>query len=718
MELDSRLDTIFRLTPLQKKGLHKLKLKTVQDLVFYFPFRYGDVAEVRQISSLKKDETVLVYGRIRSIKTSKSFRGRMPMAQAIIEDETGTMKLTWFHQPYIAKMIKEDALVKVQGKVSLYKDNPAMTNPEIEMVEDVPMSVGDSLFAESKEEPFSYPVYTETRGVTSRWIFHALQKIFSSGLLTTLEDPLPEEVKKRYSLPDLRTALIWIHMPKRKEDAQSAQKRFAFEEIFLIQIQNKLERARFKEKGSFIINTPEKKLEEFTSRFSFSLTTAQQRAINTVLNDFKKPYAMSRLLEGDVGSGKTAVAAATCFAVTTTPPKGQDYGNLQVAYMAPTEILAEQHFESFIEFFKHLPIKIGLITSSGCKKFPSKLNENSWTSISRTQLLKWVANGEVPILIGTHSLIQEKVKFENLAYTIIDEQHRFGTNQRAKLRRKDEILPHLLSMTATPIPRTLALTIYGDLDLTLLDEMPAGRKKVITEIIPPEQRTAMYKKVQGELDKGRQAYVICPRIDEPDPDLLNALQAKSVVAESKRLKKEVFKKNTIGVLHGKMKPREKEDVMNQFKQHKTDILVSTSVVEVGVSVVNATVMIIEGAQRYGLAQLHQLRGRVVRGTHQAYCFAFSDSSTQTSVDRLTALKKAKNGFELAEFDLKQRGAGLLYGRKQWGLSDLAMDSLKNIKMVEAARSEAQLIVETDPKLTHHPILKQVTEREEKKIHLE
>ena len=432
---------------------------------------------------------------------------------------------------------------------------------------------------------------------------------------------------------------------------------------------------------------------------------------------------MSRLLEGDVGSGKTAVAAAIAYAVTTSRPKDtkgnlQNFGTLQTAYMVPTEILAKQHFESFIKYFRHLPLNIALITGSGARKFPSKINPEGWTDISRNQLLKWVENGEISIVIGTHALIQKTVKFKHLALAIIDEQHRFGTAQRQKLVGKETILPHLLSMTATPIPRTLALTLYGDLDLSLLDEMPEGRKQIITEIVTPDKRKKVYEDIKKELVAGRQLYVICPRIEEPDPDKENTLLAKSVTEEAKRLKEDIFPEYTIGILHSKMTPENKEKIMLEFKEKKLDILVATSVVEVGVNVENASLIIIEGAERFGLAQLHQLRGRVLRGNHQAYCYVFPETTSDKTVERLKALKTAKSGFELAEFDLVQRGAGELYGRKQWGISDLAMEAIKNLKMVEAARTEASHIIGKDPKLEHHPHLKNYLESKEQKIHFE
>ena len=522
-------------------------------------------------------------------------------------------------------------------------------------------------------------------------------------------------------------------LPKKAKDAESARKRFAFEEVFYIQIQNALNRSAANAATTYSFKTEAKHLKEFTDRFPFELTAAQSKSIKQILKDFNGQQAMSRLLEGDVGSGKTAVAATTAYAVATSrPPEGSnkegtglanvDFGALQVAYMAPTEILAKQHFESFIEYFHHLPIQIGLITGSGCMKFPSKVDPTKPTKISKAQLLKWVKSGEIPILIGTHALIYKSVEFKHLAYVIIDEQHRFGTNQRKQLAKKDQRMPHLLSMTATPIPRTLALTIYGDLDITLLDQMPKGRKPVITDIVGPNQHKKIYEHVRSELESGRQAYVICPRIDEPDENKANALRLKSVKAEAARLKKDVFQDFSIAVLHGKMKPAEKDEVMQRFANHEIDILVATSVVEVGVNVPNATNIIIEGAERFGLSQLHQLRGRVIRGTHQPYCFAVTESKSDKTKERLQALKTAKNGFELAEHDLQFRGSGELYGAKQSGLTDLGMEAIKNLKLVEAARNEAQGLVAgltTPSDLTHDfPLIAHKVAQVGESLHME
>ncbi len=772
LSLSSRLSEYFRLTPVQKSALSRLGILTIEDLLYHFPVRYGDTAESRSIDSLQHGDMAVVFGKINGLKASKGFKSHMTMAEGVVEDETGRIQCVWFNQPYVAKMYSDGMMVRIEGKVSQRRKQEArsqepasssklrapalyFSNPKIEHVNALPIGVGDSLFGEGGEAHTLYPVYPESRGISSSWIYHALQKIFKSGLLESISEPIPPEILAKYHLPGIKTALVWIHTPLTRDDALSARKRFSFEEIFLIQLGKQQSRRRFREHPSFLIETELTNVREFVRRFPFTATEAQTRAIENIVGDMRRDFAMSRLLEGDVGSGKTAVAAATAYAVITNhkeagarrkeegvhengslhAPSSSLLAPLQVAYMCPTEILATQHFESFIQYFSFMPIQIALITGSGCRKFPSKVNPKGWTDISKAQLLKWVANGEIAVVIGTHALIQKTVQFKNLAYVIIDEQHRFGTAQRAKLVKKSQEpgarskepasssklrapAPHLLSMTATPIPRTLALTMYGDLDLTLLDELPAGRKQIITELVLPNKREETYEKVRRELMAGRQMYVICPRIEEPDPEKESALIAKSVKEEAKRLKKSVFTEYEIGVLHSKMSPPEKDRVMNEFKLGKIHILCATSVVEVGVNVPNATVIIIEGAERFGLAQLHQLRGRVQRSTDQAYCYAFTETNSAKSIERLKALQTAKNGFELAELDLSQRGAGQLSGARQWGVSDIAMEALQNLKMVEAARTEATRLIEDDANLTDFPILKEKVRIHSQDAHFE
>jgi len=728
MELSDKLELKFRLDVNQKKALARLKIFSIADLLFHFPIRYSDISEVKRIIELIPGDMATIYGKVSKLKTKKAFRSKIPMAEGEVEDLSGKIKITWFNQAYLAKMLHDGENVKLTGKVTQGKSGLYLANPEFEKLGDMPIDSHETLFSAKggytsggnkiDNAGFSYPIYAETRGITSKWFYHAIEKIFKDKTLDKIQDYIPEEILRKYHLPTLRTALVWIHTPKNKKDAESARKRFAFEEVFCIQLERQHDKFEYRKNKSFQVKTRKSDVEEFIKRFPFLPTNSQKQSIETILDDFAKNYPMSRLLEGDVGSGKTAVAATASYVTVQSRPEGQTFGNLQVAYMAPTEILASQHFESFIEYFKHLPINIGLITGSGCRKFPSKVNPDGWTDISRAQLLKWVGNGEIPILIGTHALIQKTVKFKNLAFVVIDEQHRFGTAQRRKLARKDSLAPHLLSMTATPIPRTLALTIYGDLDLSLLDEMPAGRKQIITEIIPPDKRSITYEDIRKELQQGRQLYVICPRIFEPDPEKELALDVKSAVAEAKRLKKEVFREYEIGVLHSKMSKEKKEEVMEDFYSGKINILCATSVVEVGVNVPNATIIIIEGAERFGLAQLHQLRGRVIRSTHQAYCYIFAEAKSAKTMERLKALKTAKNGFELAELDLTLRGSGELGGTKQWGISDLGMEAIKNIKMVEAARAEAIALIEKDPELADYPLLKKKVHQKTSEFHFE
>lgn len=731
MDIHAPIADHFRLTEFEQRALKKLGILTAGDLLYHFPTRYGSAAETQTIANLQKGDTAVVYGKITKLEAAKAFRKRIPLATAELADDTDKIQVVWFNQPYIAKMFGDGTLVRIEGKISERKKKLYFSNPKIERVAKIPPIGESTLFAgdDTKQSAHRrlHPVYPESRGISSNWIFHAVQKIIKTGVLSALVDPIPHDILEKYHLPTLATALIWIHAPKKEDDALAARKRFAFEEIFLIQLERQKARALRAREPAFAVSCPPSRLQEFTERFAFPLTRAQTRAIAAILADFKKEKPAARLLEGDVGSGKTAVAAAAAYAAITSPPPspkervpspsgrvGEGLVNLQVAYMCPTEILAKQQFENFISFFAHLPVQVGLITSSGCRKFPSKVNPHEATDISRAQLLRWVANGEIPILVGTHALIQKSVQFKRLALVVIDEQHRFGVAQRKKLARKNERAPHLLSMTATPIPRTLALTLYGDLDLTLLDEMPPGRKPVMTKVILPNERVEAYEHIRREIQNGRQAFVICPRIDppaedssragSPDPTKENTVQARSAKKEAERLKKEVFPEYEIAVIHSKLKDAEKERVMEAFKDGRTHILVSTSVVEVGVNVPNATCILIEGAERFGLAQLHQLRGRVLRSTHQAHCFVSAESVSAGTLARLKALTEVKNGFELAERDLQIRGAGELSGLRQWGISDVAMEALRNLKMVEAARAEAERLVAEDASLPHYPAL--------------
>ncbi len=758
MQLSDKIEIHFRLGLEQKKALGTLGINTIHDLLYHFPSRYTDISEVRYINTLTDGENVTIIGNISKLTTKKGFKSKIPMGQAVLSDLTGSIKIIWFHQPYLAKMIKEGSTVRITGKVSDSKTyGLTLTNPEMNKEDILPIDLHDSLFnKEEGQTQYGYPVYRESRGISSKWMYHAIVKILKQDCIKNIIDYIPEDILNKYKLPALHTALFWIHMPQKKEHAEIARKRFAFEEVFFIQLGRQQERKNYESLFSYKLKIPETDIKDFISRFPFTPTSAQTNTINTILGDFMKDKPMARLLEGDVGSGKTFVAATISYAVIKNRPlkhinkiagefgksqsidlsERQDFGNLQVAYMAPTEVLATQLFENFIQYFEHTGISIALITGSGCRKYPSKSArwENGsqvkeWTPIAKNQLLKWIKNGEIPIVIGTHALISKSVEFEDLGLVIIDEQHRFGTNQRMKLAKKEGHAPHYLSMTATPIPRTLALTIYGDLDLSIIDQMPAGRKKIITEIVGENKRDLAYENIKKELADGRQLYVICPKIEENDLDPLRPLATsplaggdnldlKTVTSEAKRLKKDIFPEYNIEIMHSKMTKDKKEKVMRDFAEHKIDILVSTSVIEVGVNVPNATIIIIEGAERFGLAQLHQLRGRVMRSTYQSYCYLFANAKTDKTIDRLKALQKAANGFELAELDLSLRGAGLLGGDKQWGITDLGMEAIRNIKMVEAARNEAIKIIERDVELKSLPYLHEILKNKNLKLHFE
>lgn len=696
----------FRLTPPQIGALKRLGILTIENLVRHFPTRYESAGASVRVAELTAGSKVTLFGVVTGIKAKKLWKSRRNASVGTFEDSSGKVGLMWFNQPYIKSYIPDGSTVKLSGTVAGSAGKPYIANPEVELLPPgaIPAGLFETDETNTVSNPAIFAVYPESRGITSLWFRHAIERAFSEGIVSSIADPLPDAVRARYNLPDLQSAIVWIHTPEKTAHAEAARKRFAFEEIFAIQIVRALERAENDTQSSFPITDGEGQAKKFIAGSPYPPTGAQSRAISDILTDFTGDHPMARLLEGDVGAGKTMVAAACAYAVVTSRPPGRLSGTLQVAYMAPTEILAQQHFQTFIEYFKDLPINIALITGSGCKKFPSKVKRGEATDISRTQLLKWVAGGEVAMVVGTHALIQKSIKFQHLALAIVDEQHRFGTKQRRALAHKGDAAPHFLSMTATPIPRTLALTMYGDLDISVLDELPPGRAKITTKLLKASERKLAYDAISSELAKGRQAYVICPRINEPDPAKENALMAKSAKAEAARLQKDIFPEYRVGLMHGAMKPAEKDAVMKEFTDGKVHILVATSVVEVGVNVPNATVILIEGAERFGLAQLHQLRGRVMRSSHPPLCFLLPETKGEASIKRLKALEQSADGFKLAESDLETRGAGDLFGRKQWGVTDLGMEALKNVKLIQAAREEAQRIVAEDPTLSKHKAL--------------
>jgi ATP-dependent DNA helicase RecG len=697
LSVDTPIENIAGIGPAYHKKLNRLKIRTVGDLIFHLPHRYEDFSNFIPISKVKINEICTVSGKILAIETTKTWKRRIYITEALVEDDTGAIKAVWFNQPYLANTIKKGHDVFLSGKVSSDKNGIYLSSPSYEK--------GFSV-AELKHTGRLVPVYPETEGLSSKWLRYILKPILTN---IEIQETLPIEIIKENSFMPIKQALWQAHFPESLEMAEQARKRFSFEELFFIELFVLMERNKLSREKAQPITLNVESVKELVDSLNFKLTDAQRKSAWQILKDLEQSRPMNRLLEGDVGSGKTIVAA---IAALNTAKAG-----LQTAFMAPTEILAKQHFQSVSDTLQNFRLNIGLLTGKQ-DTFRSKKLKNQTIEISRKKLLEKTLAGDIDILIGTHALIQDKVKFGNLGLVVLDEQHRFGVEQRAKLCRNHKLIPHLLSMTATPIPRTLAMTIYGDLDLSLIDELPKGRKKIITKAINPKQRKETYEFINQEVKKGRQVFVICPRIEKKENDESSWSEVKAVKEEYKKLSEDVFPDLKIGMMHGKLPVKEKEMIMRDFKNKKTDILVSTSVVEVGIDVPNATVMIIEGAERFGLAQLHQFRGRVGRGEDQSYCFLFTDSPTGKTKQRLNALIKSEDGFALAEKDLEIRGPGDFKGTKQWGIPDLMMDSLKDIKLVEKTRQSALELLRKDPYLKKHPVLQERLSHFRARIHLE
>lgn len=698
MDLSTPIENVPRIGPQYQKKLKKLGIKQVSDLLFHFPHRYEDFSNLIPISQAKLGETVCLKGKILEVENTRTWKKRMILTQAIIEDNSGAIKVIWFNQPYLINVLKEGDFVCLAGKIAFGESGIYLQNPAYERIFPEKDLVHTGRIV---------PVYPETEGLSSRWLRWILKPLLIK-LKDKIRDFLPEKIRKENNLLPLKDALWQVHFPDSMKLAKMAKERFSFEELFLLELRMLKEKLKLKTEKATSIRMNLKIIQDFVKSLPFDLTSAQKKAAYQILKDLEKPRPMNRLLQGDVGSGKTIVAM---MAILNTAKAGY-----QVAFMAPTEILAKQHFKTLSDFFKNFNLRIGLLTGGDCKI--------SGRKISRKKILEKIKKGEVDILIGTHALIQEGVGFKSLALVILDEQHRFGVEQRARLcqgldSQTKIFIPHLLSMTATPIPRTLALTLYGDLDLSLIDELPKGRKKVITKVIPPQNRQGAYKFIRKQIAQGRQVFVICPRIEVSDNKKITSwAEAKAVKEEYEKLSKKVFPDLKIGMLHGRMKTEEKEKIMRDFKNGKINILVSTSVVEVGIDIPNASLMIIEGAERFGLAQLHQFRGRVGRNKYQSYCFLFTDSPAKKTSQRLTALISSEDGFKLAEKDLEIRGPGEIFGQRQWGLPDLVMASLRDVFLVEKTRKAAGKILEENAELKKYPLLREKLREFSQKIHLE
>lgn len=681
MALNQPIESFRYIGPAYLKKLQRLKIKTLKDLFFHFPNRYNDFSNLKNISDVKIGEEVTIEGEIKEINTRKSFRKRLFITDALIQDKTGTLKVIWFNQPYLEDTLKPGTIVSLAGKIKSSPDGMLLSSPIYEKIKEK---------GELKHTRGLVPVYPETEGLSSRWLRFIIYPLLKKNI-KEFKEFLPEEILKKKKMPEIKKAIFDVHFPKTKEAADNAKKRFAFEELFLIQLIFQRQKRKLSQRKSARLIPKKEYIEEFKKQLSFEFTSDQKKVLREILDDLQKESPMSRLLEGEVGSGKTIVAALSCFVTIKN--------NYQATIMAPTEILAEQHFKEILKTFGKLNIKIALLTSEKCNIF----QENKVKKIKPTELIQKNKNGEIDILIGTHSLIQERLKFKNLGFVVVDEQHRFGVEQRAKLliNGNQKTVPHFLSMTATPIPRTLALAFYSDLSISQIKELPRGRKKIITKIIPPSKKKEVYKFLEKEVKKEKRAFIICPLIEESEK-----LEITAAKKEFERLKEKIFPKLKLGLLHGKMKAKEKEKIMKEFKEGKIEVLVATPVVEVGIDVPKATVMIIEGADRFGLSQLYQFRGRVGRGKDQSYCFLFTDSLAKTTKQRLKAIENAKDAFELSEKDLKIRGPGDFIGKRQSGIPDLTMSSLTNISLIKDAKEEVEKILLKDSQLKNYPLLEQ------------
>ncbi len=713
------------------RKLEKLGVKTAGDLLWHFPTRYEDFSKIYSIAELEPGQQATIQGIVEEVELRRSWRKSMSIVHAVVSDGSGSIRAVWFNQPYIANVLKTGRTANFAGRVSVSDEGELyLSHPMYEIVRSAAPAGEDSADYETKHTARLVPIYPETRGLTSRGIRFAVQILLKHKL--ALKEWIPSQVLESLHFPDINEAIRAVHFPNRAEDAGAARKRFSFEELFLLQIVNVRQKLRLAAEQASAMPADIAWVKEILAKLPFDLTPSQKRSLWEIIQDMERPHPMNRLLQGDVGSGKTVVAAIAAMIAAKN--------GYETAFMAPTEILARQHFETMKKLFAHIGSAersaqekqpaIGLLTGSGGVIFYENDVE---ARVSKPEFHKKTSAGEVPIVFGTHALIQKAVSFKALGLVVVDEQHRFGVRERAELSGKQAekqergaALPHFLSMSATPIPRTLMLSVFGDLDLSLITELPAGRKEIQTKIVMPLERNATYELVRKEIKNGRQAFVICPRIEpgeetEPtSPAQMKTLELKSVKEEFERLSKKVFPDLRLAMLHGQMKPKEKEEIMKKFEQREYDILVATSVVEVGVDVPNATIMMIEGVERFGLAQLYQFRGRVGRGEHQSYCFLMASGKNDagTANARMKAIVAAKNGFELAEKDLELRGPGQFFGDVQTGLPDVAMEALRDPALVKDSREAAVAVIEESPTLAKYPLLKSKIESFQKKIHAE
>lgn len=685
MNLQTPVKQAGRMFSMYAKRLEKLGVKTLEDLLYYFPFRYEDYSMISTISQVQEGETVTIQGSVREIKNTYT-RNFKTIQKAIVADGTGNIEATWFNQPFLTRIIHQGDTVSLSGRIDFFASKLILQSPDYEVLHNNAPSIHTGRLV---------PIYSETKGVSSKWIRRQIYKLLEEQKTRLPADRqnmfeyIPDSIIQKYHFDSVTKSLEQIHFPKNSEEAKKAKYRLSFDELFLLSLAAFQRRNQWQNSLSthpFSITSFKTNIVAFWDKLPFELTNAQKRAVKEIFGDLARNKPMNRLLEGDVGSGKTVVSAIAMYLA--------HLNGFQSVLMAPTQILAQQHYNTISNLLSPLGVKVDLVTGTHRIR-------NQESGIKKTHDSQFIIHNSrsFNILVGTHAVLSKKLKFDSLGLVVIDEQQRFGVEQRAIIRKKGDS-PHLLTMTATPIPRTVALTLYGDLDFSYLDEMPKGRRVIKTWLVPLEKRENAYRWVEKQIkETDSQAFIICPFIEQSE----SMQTVKAAISEFERLKKEIFPKLRLGLLHGKLKAKDKDNILTKFRNKELDILVATPVVEVGIDIPNATIILIETSERFGLAQLHQLRGRVGRGDKQSYCLLFTDSKNDQTLYRLKAMETIHIGAELAQLDLKLRGPGDPYGTLQHGRKLLKIASFSDYPLIETTRTEAEKIF---PKLSDYPLLEE------------
>ncbi len=692
LTLDTPIVGMGRIGKSAGAALARLGLRTAGDLLNHLPVRHDDLTRVVPIAELVPGETATVHGRVELIASRRSFRRRMVVTEAVVADETGQLKVAWFHQPYVAKILTPGTKVSLAGRVDGNTLQLSMASPTYErLTDDRPPTHTSRLV----------PVYPATDGASQKQLRFLVSEAIS--LAAGLPDPVPEQIRKQRGLAARGEAVRWYHFPDSAEQLEVARRRLAFDELLLLSLRGRMALAASRGAAAPSVDADIPAVQQMVAGLPFKLTDDQRSAAWQILKDMAEPQAMQRLLQGDVGSGKTAVAAIACLAAARA--------GYQACVLAPTAVLAEQHWATLTGVLAGQGVGVCLLTATRREWWDG---EQSYAG-TKADVAKRLKQGKVSVAVGTHALLGEGVPLDRLALVVVDEQHRFGVNQRAALRQHaDGATPHLLTMTATPIPRTLALLLYGQLECSTLRQKPAGRTPIATHVLPPHRRDDLYEAVRREVAAGHQAFIVCPRVAETD-----TMGVRAATTEFERLRDGPLAGLRIGLLHGQLRPKQKTEAMRRFTGGEIDVLVTTTVVEVGVDVPNATLVAIEGAERFGLAQLHQLRGRVGRGQHASSCYLLCETGRPDALQRLQLLERYDDGFALAEADLQIRGPGQLLGTEQSGqMAQLKVASLADQELVRAASAEAEALLASDPSLARSPLLAQALQQLETTNHLE